>query len=398
MERLLVMKRLLRILGIAGLILGLGLLSCPYGFAGETIFSPGYRVKTELDENQIGYNAVTATLVLPQGQDVSGIQEAGAAYNYLGIETANGNSLEIGVHKDLYDLPANRWSVFAGTNYHGAFEEYGSNEKWHNFRIMPWYQRGPDMLFPDGSTVTMTLRVEKDDEVVFEIPGFEIIRMKMPGANVEGRQQVFRRVTSLMTYEAGGFTKNNRWEAVSLQKPGESFVRWVPAPEQVHKSNNMDENDPGNSSIVVKTSLDYYPEIVDISGLTPKAPVPQGGPVTFKLGQRSYAVGERVIEMDAAPYSEQGRTFIPVRYLAESLGISDIQWDEETQRVTLNKGEQTAVLTVGSNQLETRGTPVTMDVGPQIRDGRVYLPARYVAEAFGRYAGWEPESQAVIIQ
>jgi hypothetical protein len=39
-----------------------------------------------------------------------------------------------------------------------------------------------------------------------------------------------------------------------------------------------------------------------------------------------------------------------------------------------------------------------MDVAPLIRNGRTYLPARYVAEAFGYTLAWDAAGRMVTIQ
>ncbi|GEA16316.1 copper amine oxidase-like protein [Moorella sp. E308F] len=90
-------------------------------------------------------------------------------------------------------------------------------------------------------------------------------------------------------------------------------------------------------------------------------------------------------EMDVAPFVENGRIYIPVRYLAEGMGASekDVVWDEATKTVTISLEGTTVKLQMGSNILYVNGEPQEMDVTPVIRDGRVFLPARFVAEAFG---------------
>ena len=41
--------------------------------------------------------------------------------------------------------------------------------------------------------------------------------------------------------------------------------------------------------------------------------------------------------MDVVPELKDGRTFVPIRFLAYSLGVdeSGISWDEKTQQVTI---------------------------------------------------------------
>ena len=126
----------------------------------------------------------------------------------------------------------------------------------------------------------------------------------------------------------------------------------------------------------------------------------------FFVGSKEYVSGKYVHQMDVAPFIENGRTYVPVRYLAHALGISDnnVKWVSENNEVFLNKGDIRAVLSPGScllfkygypGQIET--SPVTMDVAPVIRHDRVFLPARYVAEAFCETVSWEPETNGVLI-
>ncbi|BAF59662.1 hypothetical protein PTH_1481 [Pelotomaculum thermopropionicum SI] len=126
--------------------------------------------------------------------------------------------------------------------------------------------------------------------------------------------------------------------------------------------------------------------------------------IRFKLGEKNYEVsieGEKQVrEADAAPFLENGRTFVPVRYLALALGVpeSGIEWSPSTQTVTLANNGITVTLTVGGNILYVNGQPVTMDVTPLLLPpGRTYLPARYVAQAFGYAVSWDEKERTVII-
>ena len=126
--------------------------------------------------------------------------------------------------------------------------------------------------------------------------------------------------------------------------------------------------------------------------------------IRFKPGEAGYVVGIRgqkqFLEADAVPFLRDGRTFVPVRYLALALGVPEgnINWPPASQKVTLANYSGTVSLTVGSNILDNGGRPVKMDVEPLLLPpGRVYLPARYVAEAFGYLVNWDEQEQAVVI-
>lgn len=125
--------------------------------------------------------------------------------------------------------------------------------------------------------------------------------------------------------------------------------------------------------------------------------------VKFKVGAADYqeqsGTSSRVVTADAAPFVRDGRVYVPLRYLALSLGIPEtgIQWLPPDQKVTLVHNQTTLVLTVGSDKMQVNGVLRPMDVAPVIRDGRTFLPARYVAEAFGCRVAWDQAGQTVII-
>jgi DNA-binding beta-propeller fold protein YncE len=104
-------------------------------------------------------------------------------------------------------------------------------------------------------------------------------------------------------------------------------------------------------------------------------------PINFTVGQNSYTATGQSFAMNASPFILNGRTLVPVRYLADALG-AQTGWDANTQKVTITGGNTIVVLTIGSANLTTNGQESQMDVAPVIVNGRTCLPARYVAEAF----------------
>ncbi len=121
----------------------------------------------------------------------------------------------------------------------------------------------------------------------------------------------------------------------------------------------------------------------------------------FFVGSKEYISGKYVYNMDVAPFIENGRTYVPIRYLANALNITEanIVWSAPTQTVSLTKeGFGTIYLSVGNAIMRNNNNiQLSMDVAPVIRYDRVFLPARYAAEAFGETVSWEPETNGVLI-
>lgn len=119
----------------------------------------------------------------------------------------------------------------------------------------------------------------------------------------------------------------------------------------------------------------------------------------FVIGKTSYEADGAAKQMDAAAFVQNGRTYVPVRYLALALGVAekDILWDPKARTVTLTLDGVTLKLTIGSKTLYVNGQPKQMDVAPVIVKGRTYLPARWVAEAFGYEVSWDAGTKTVLV-
>lgn len=109
--------------------------------------------------------------------------------------------------------------------------------------------------------------------------------------------------------------------------------------------------------------------------------------VVFAVGKNEYFVDSKTpgVKMDAAPYISQSRTFVPVRFLGNALGVTNenISWDTKTSKAKLVLGSKSAELTIGQKQILANGQAKAVDVAPELKNSRTYLPARFVAEALG---------------
>jgi hypothetical protein len=116
--------------------------------------------------------------------------------------------------------------------------------------------------------------------------------------------------------------------------------------------------------------------------------------VVLTIGSADMEVNGMIRKLDAAPFIKDGRTLLPIRALIEALG-GTVQWDATTKTATVVLGSRTVALTVGSTTALVNGSPVTLDVAPVIVKGRTFLPLRAVAENVGLDLAWEPVSRTV---
>ena len=119
----------------------------------------------------------------------------------------------------------------------------------------------------------------------------------------------------------------------------------------------------------------------------------------FSVGNNTVTVANKTIEMDVSPYIKNDRTYVPVRYLAYSLGVPEegVTWDSNTKAVGIITEDTTISLTIDSTTMIANQESIQMDVAPEIKNGRTMLPARWVAEVLGATVEWDSANNKAII-
>ncbi|MCT4509598.1 MAG: stalk domain-containing protein [Tepidibacter sp.] len=102
-------------------------------------------------------------------------------------------------------------------------------------------------------------------------------------------------------------------------------------------------------------------------------------------------------KFDTPPVVKEGRTLLPVRGIAEGLK-ADISWDGETNEVTITKDGKNIVLKIDSNVAIVDGKEVELDSKAEIMNGRTVIPVRFVAENLGLKVKWDSEEESIEIE
>jgi hypothetical protein len=135
------------------------------------------------------------------------------------------------------------------------------------------------------------------------------------------------------------------------------------------------------------------------------ATTPKSGNVKLWTGRNQAVVNGESKALDVDPMLYGGRTMVPLRFIAESLG-ADVQWDPAEQKITIAGGEPAApaektqfdvILKIGRNQAFVNSEPKILDAPPMLYGGRTMVPLRFIAEALGADVQWDPAEQCVTI-
>ena len=95
----------------------------------------------------------------------------------------------------------------------------------------------------------------------------------------------------------------------------------------------------------------------------------------------------------AEPFIENGRTLIPLRALADAFGF-EVGWEPNEQKITLNKDSLSIMMHIGKPEMLVNGITETLeDTVPMIKNNLTFLPVRQLAEILGVQVDWDSESR-----
>lgn len=115
---------------------------------------------------------------------------------------------------------------------------------------------------------------------------------------------------------------------------------------------------------------------------------------------RLWMKGE-IIKSDVAPYISHSRTMVPIRVISENLG-KVVTWNNDDKKVTIKdeKGNEFS-LVINEKFMEDISSNVyrkiELDAPAVIKDDRIFVPIRAIAEAFGEKVHWDNDKRVVVI-
>ncbi|HZL82115.1 MAG TPA: copper amine oxidase N-terminal domain-containing protein [Candidatus Deferrimicrobium sp.] len=128
----------------------------------------------------------------------------------------------------------------------------------------------------------------------------------------------------------------------------------------------------------------------------PVVPIVARRVVVLTIGSDIVMVDGRATIVDAAPEIVAGRTFVPIRFIAETFG-STVTWLPETRGITITLGSTTIILQIENATGVINGKIVALDAAPYIKNGRSVVPLRVISESFGSDVAWNAAKHVITI-
>lgn len=243
----------------------------------------------------------------------------------------------------------------------------------------------------------------KDNVLTFEIDteSTRASKIKISGLSVDLSRAV---PEGDITVEVGGesIVQNQDFDSkFAIEKAfGSKDVKFGDKQYTHATSNTKASYDLSGDVDAAEFDRDYVAKVAVATVVTPAEGNTTVEPVVFTIGSTTYKVGDEEKTMDAAPFVEAGRTYMPLRYVAEAVGVKgdNIIWDQANQTATFIKDGRVAQVKVGSKTLLLNGASITMDAAAQVKDGRTYIPVRFVAQALGASVDYNAADNTVTVK
>jgi hypothetical protein len=96
------------------------------------------------------------------------------------------------------------------------------------------------------------------------------------------------------------------------------------------------------------------------------------------------------------PLLLNNRTLVPIRAIVEGMG-GTVGWNDSTQEITLNSGNNNVRMWVGRQELAANGATKQIDVAPTVINPRTMVPIRFASENLGAEVDWLNSTKEIVI-
>jgi len=244
------------------------------------------------------------------------------------------------------------------------------------------------------SLITATYGTYSGQFAVIAIPMQTITKLAVnlvPATLAVSGQRQFGAVAVSAAYAALDYTTQAAWvdtlpvAVVSNATPAQGLLTYGAA-----ETGNVSAYAAGLTTTVAVT--------INAAGVVTitTAPVAVKRVIVLTVGTDIVTVDGKATSVDAPPEIVASRTFVPVRFIAETFG-STVTWIPATRSITIVLGTTTIGLQIGNKTAVINGKIIALEAAPYIKNSRTMVPLRVISESFGGDVAWDPALHTITI-
>ncbi|MCI8336544.1 MAG: copper amine oxidase N-terminal domain-containing protein [Peptococcaceae bacterium] len=129
-----------------------------------------------------------------------------------------------------------------------------------------------------------------------------------------------------------------------------------------------------------------------------KSDIASGGyDIKLWIGNKQAQVGGKTVTLDVAPVIKDGRTMVPLAFVSQSLGAT-VNWDNTKKEVSYKKGDTKVRMIVGQKSATINEKAVAMDAAVYVENGRTMVPLAFIANALSAKTQWDNTTKMITIR
>ena len=102
------------------------------------------------------------------------------------------------------------------------------------------------------------------------------------------------------------------------------------------------------------------------------------------------------LEFDAQPRIVNDRTLVPLRGIFEAMGAT-VLWNGDTETVTALRLDAVVKLVVGAGEARVNKEVKPLDVPARLIENRTFVPLRFISESMGAKVDWDDATKTVTV-
>ena len=114
------------------------------------------------------------------------------------------------------------------------------------------------------------------------------------------------------------------------------------------------------------------------------------------IGKKEVLVNGTVDTIDVAPFQENGRTMVPLRFITGCIAAR-VSWINSEQKVIVENENTIISMWIGKQVAYVNQEEINLDVAPMLVDGHTFVPLRFICENVGGEATWDEKEQKITI-
>lgn len=107
-------------------------------------------------------------------------------------------------------------------------------------------------------------------------------------------------------------------------------------------------------------------------------------------------VNNKYVEFDVSPVIENGRALVPLRGVFEKIGAK-VDWNKSLSEAVIKDDYNEIEMILGKDKVMVNGEVRTIDVPTRMINSRTFVPLRFITESLGHTVSWDSNSNSIYI-